>query len=57
MGIKFAAADIGVMIAGRVTISIAVCVMATATNPMRRFSSQHFQRIGVNGGRHNQNEH
>lgn len=45
------------MIAGRVMISIAVCVMTTAPDRMRRFSPQHFQSVGMNCGRHRQNEH
>ena len=45
------------MIAARVMISIAVCVMATATNRMRRFSPQQFQSVGMNSGWHRQNEH
>jgi hypothetical protein len=56
-GVKFAATDIELLIAGRVMISIAVCVMTTATNPMRRFRPQHFQSIGMNGDGNNQNEH
>lgn len=56
-GIKFAAFDIGLMIAARLMISIAAYVMATPTNRMRRFTPQYFQRVGMNYGWHRQNEH
>lgn len=45
------------MIAGRVMLSITVCVMTTAADRMRRFCPQHFQSVGMDGGRHRQNEH
>ena len=55
--IKFTAADIGLMIAGRVLISVVACIMTAATSRMGRFRSQQFQGVGMNSGRHNQNYH
>ncbi len=56
-GVKFTAEDIELVIVCFVMTSFVGCVMTTANNRMCRFSPHHFQSVGMNNGRSDENKH